>query len=213
MACGGKASMKDIRKFEEYGRSLAERVAQGKFNKEKVEKTIRSKAKKATSFMPYQNYYSEYALKAFNERFAEITGKPGAAEKGVAKEVQRYFPEGLSKAQPGSEPPMADSPFEVLPDDEPGFEYSDIEIHTEPYTTYGQSVPTGAQYTGGPFPVPTEISYPPGNWTFTKWTIGGDSFTGYSLDAILGGVRGKGWELYQSRVTGKTRARRRIARR
>ena len=66
---------------------------------------------------------------------------------------------------------------------------------------------------GGPFPVPTEISYPPGNWTFTKWTIGGDSFTGYSLDAILAGVRGKGWELYQSRVTGKTRARRRIARR
>jgi hypothetical protein len=103
--------------------------------------------------------------------------------------------------------------LEVLPDDEPGFEYSDIEIHTEPYTTYGQSVPTGAQYTGGPFPVPTEISYPPGNWTFTKWTIGGDSFTGYSLDAILAGVRGKGWELYQSRVTGKRRARRRIARR
>ena len=124
--------MKDIRKFEEYGRSLAERVAQGKFNKEKVEKTIRSKAKKATSFMPYQNYYSEYALKAFNERFAEITGKPAAAGKGVDEEVQRYFPEGLSKAQPGSEPPMADSPFEVLPDDEPGFEYSDIEIHTLP---------------------------------------------------------------------------------
>jgi hypothetical protein len=39
--------MKDLSKFEEYGRSLAERVAQGKFNKEKVEKTVRSKAKKS----------------------------------------------------------------------------------------------------------------------------------------------------------------------
>jgi hypothetical protein len=50
--------MKDIRWFQDLGKSLAERVAQGKFKKEKVEKTIRLEAKKATSFMPQQTYYS-----------------------------------------------------------------------------------------------------------------------------------------------------------
>jgi hypothetical protein len=47
---------------------------------------------------------------------------------------------------------------------------------------------------------------------FIKKTIGGETFTGYSLDAILAEVKGKGWELYQPSVTGETRARRRIAR-
>ena len=87
-----------------------------------------------------------------------------------------------------------------------------VAFKTEPITV-SDVLSVIERLSGGPFPVPTEISYPPGNWTFTKWTIGGDSFTGYSLDAILAGVRGKGWELYQSRVTGKRRARRRIARR
>src|SRR6516165_2502262 len=69
-----------------------------------------------------------------------------------------------------------------------------VAFKTEPITV-SDVLSVIERLSGGPFPVPTEISYPPGNWTFTKWTIGGDSFTGYSLDAILAGVRGKGWEL------------------
>jgi GTPase SAR1 family protein len=88
--------MKDIRWFQDLGKSLAERVAQGKFKKEKVEKTIRLEAKKATSFMPQQTYYSQYALKAFDEHLSELTGKPKASEESFTEETGKWFPEGLS---------------------------------------------------------------------------------------------------------------------
>jgi hypothetical protein len=113
----------------------------------------------------------------------------------------------MAKAQPDLEPPtrapVVDSPPQVLPDDEPGFEYSDIETGTESFHMYPQTIPTGvAPSTGGPFPTLTGIDHPGGNWVFLKKIIGGETFGAYHWADVDKKVRAKGWQFYKSKCDG-----------